>query len=93
MAYWLLTGQTVFTADTPSALVLQHIQATPTAPSARAELAVPAAMDRVVLSCLAKHPSDRPASARELSRQLDDVDVAGTWSESQRREWWERPGP
>ena len=37
VAYWLLTGQYVFTADTPMGLLLQHAQTPPTPPSARTE--------------------------------------------------------
>jgi serine/threonine-protein kinase len=93
VAYWLLTGKHVFTADTPSALVLQHIQATPDAPSSRTEVAVPEAMDHIILSCLAKDPAHRPPSARELLRRLDEVDGAHAWSEERRREWWDRHRP
>ena len=46
VAYWLLTGQLVFTADTPMALLLHHAQTPPTPPSARTELPIPAALDR-----------------------------------------------
>ena len=35
VAYWLLTGQFVFTDETPMGLVLQHVQTQPTPPSAR----------------------------------------------------------
>jgi serine/threonine-protein kinase len=93
VAYWLLTGQLVFTADTPAALVLQHVQTPAPAPSARAEMPVNAALDHIVLSCLAKNPADRPQSARELSRLLDGVDGANAWGEERSREWWTRHQP
>ena len=41
VAYWLLTGQLVFTADTPMGLLLQHAQTPPTPPSARTDLPIP----------------------------------------------------
>ena len=93
VTFWLLTGKLVFTGDTPSALLLQHIQTPATAPSACTELPVPAALDRIVLSCLAKSPNDRPQSAKELTRQLDQVDGATAWTETRSRDWWERHRP
>jgi serine/threonine-protein kinase len=93
VAYWLLTGKHVFSGETTSAVMIQHIQAPPVAPSARTELPVPAAMDRIVLACLAKNPGDRPGSARELARQLDAVDGDRDWTEDRRREWWQRHFP
>jgi plasmid stabilization system protein ParE len=93
VAFWLLTGKLVFTGDTPSSLLLQHIQSPPPAPSACTELPVPAALDGIVLSCLAKNPGDRPQSAKELTRQLDQIDGAPAWTETRSREWWERHRP
>jgi serine/threonine-protein kinase len=93
VAYWLLTGHLVFTAESSHDLLLQHIQAPAAPPSARAELPVPPALDRIVLSCLEKRPADRPASARELSLRLAEVDVASAWTEERCREWWERHSP
>jgi serine/threonine-protein kinase len=93
VAYWLLTGELVFSADTPSALLLHHIQTPATPPSARTELPVPESLDRIVLSCLAKSPADRPRSARELSRRLGEVEVGGAWTEERCREWWDRHSP
>src|SRR4029450_1369316 len=52
VAYFLLTGELVFTADTPMALVVQHASTPPTPPSARSELQIPPALDRVVMDCL-----------------------------------------
>jgi len=93
VAYWLLTGKLVFTADTPTALLVQHVQATPKPPSAVTELPIPAALEEIVLACLAKDPADRPASARDLSRRLDAVEGAHSWTEERRREWWDRHRP
>jgi serine/threonine-protein kinase len=94
VAYWLLTGQLVFTADTPTGILMKHIQAPPAAPSSRTELHVPPPMDGVVLACLAKDPADRPQSARELSKRLAELGLEATWTEDLRRKWWEqhRPG-
>ena len=93
VAYWLLTGQLVFTADTPTGLLMKHIQSPPSPPSSRTELHVPPPMDRVVLACLAKEPADRPQSARELSRILAELNVEQAWTEARCREWWERHQP
>jgi serine/threonine-protein kinase len=88
VAYWLLTGQLVFTADTPIGLVMHHAHTAPTPPSARTELPIPAAVDQLILSCLAKDPADRPQTARELSRQLATIDGAHGWTADRARDWW-----
>ena len=88
VAYWLLTGQLVFTAETPMALLLHHARTPPTRPSARTELPIPAALDDLVLSCLAKNRAERPQSARELSRRLAAVEGTSAWTEERARDWW-----
>ena len=102
VAFWLLTGQLVFDAETPMALLLHHTSTPPSPPSARTELTIPKALDQLVLSCLAKDPAARPQSARELSHRLTEVEGASTWTEDRARHWWathhstsqqEQPGP
>jgi plasmid stabilization system protein ParE len=88
LAYWLLTGKLVFTADTPMGLLVQHAQTPPTPPSARTDRPIPPALDDLVLSCLAKDPAKRPQSARELSIRLAEIEGAGTWTQDRAREWW-----
>ena len=88
VAYWLLTGQFVFTAETPMGLLLQHAQTPPAPPSARTDRPIPAALDDLVLSCLAKDPDQRPQSARELSLRLAEIEGAGAWTQDRAREWW-----
>ena len=88
VAYWLLTGQFVFTAETAVGLLMQHAQTPPVPPSARTALPIPAALDDLVLSCLAKDPAHRPQSARELSLRLAEVEGASAWTQDRAREWW-----
>jgi plasmid stabilization system protein ParE len=88
VAYWLLTGQFVFTAETPMALLLKHAHAAPSPPSARTDRPIPRALDDLVLSCLAKDPAQRPQSARELSRRLAAVDGVDAWTQDRAQAWW-----
>ena len=88
VAYWLLTGELVFTGETAMAMLLHHAQTPPTAPSTRTALPIPEVLDRIVLSCLAKDPAARPQSARELSLRLAAVEGAGAWTEERTRDWW-----
>jgi serine/threonine-protein kinase len=93
VAYWLLTGQQVFTADTPMALLLHHVQTPATPPSAKTELPIPSALDDLVLSCLAKDPAARPQTARELSHRLASVEGANDWTDDRARDWWAHHQP
>ena len=89
VAYYLLTGQHVFAGETPVATVLAHVQTPPDPPSARAEFPIPPALDRVVLECLAKEPSGRPASASVLDRRLAECVPADAWTAEAARAWWD----
>ena len=93
VAYWLLTGQLVFTGDTPMKLIVQHAQAAPKPPSERTELPIPKELDAIVLACLAKNPGDRPQTARELARRLKAVAGLGEWTPDRARAWWDAHRP
>jgi serine/threonine-protein kinase len=88
VAYWLLTGQHVFTGDTPMATLMHHVHTAPVPPSVRSGRPIPPALEQVVLACLAKDPGDRPQTARELSRRLDEAGAPEPWNEQRAREWW-----
>jgi hypothetical protein len=93
LAYWLLTGQLVFTGETPMQLLVQHAQARPQPPSERTTLPIPNELDAIVLACLAKSPSDRPQTARELARRLEAVPIPEPWTAERARDWWSRHLP
>ena len=92
IAYWLVTGQLVFEADTAMDMVVRHVRDTPEPPSARTELTVPPELDRLILDCLAKGSDERPASAAEVERRLADVPVE-PWTRDDATRWWERHAP
>jgi serine/threonine-protein kinase len=93
--YWLLTGQLVFDAKSPGRVMHLHIQEPPVAPSRRTELPIPAALDALVLSCLAKVPEDRPSDANALRERLAELDLAPRWTRERAQRWWatHRPQP
>ena len=93
VAYWLLTGETVFEGETPIATLIAHVQNTPVPPSQRTEIDIPVAFEEVVLSCLAKDPADRPQTADELARQLAASISTGVWRLEDARDWWQRHHP
>ena len=93
VAYWLLTGELVFTADTQMGLLIHHAHTPPVRPSTRTTRPIPTELEEVVMACLEKDPARRPQSARELALQLDLIDHAPRWTADRAREWWERNSP
>jgi serine/threonine-protein kinase len=93
VAYWLLTGQTVFTGSTPMEVVLNHVKTPPIPPSQRVGRAVPEALEELVLACLAKEPRERPPSAEWLAERLAQCRVESSWTPARARAWWEENLP
>jgi eukaryotic-like serine/threonine-protein kinase len=89
VAYWMLTGRYVFTGDSAVQIVARHVSSDPSPPSRHSGFDVSPALDRVVLDCLAKKPSDRPATARELCDRLSECEVETVWTREDARVWWE----
>lgn len=93
VAYWLLTGERVFKAETPMAEAIHHIQSQPIPPSIRTQVAIPEPLEQAILACLEKDPADRPQTAVELSKRLGESVADGAWSQEDAMEWWERRVP
>lgn len=92
VGYWLLTGQLLFPAKTSLAMALAQMNDKPAPPSARTELAVPPALEAVILQCLEKAPDRRPQSAEELIRLLDRA-VPQPWTAENADKWWRTNQP
>jgi len=89
VAYYMLTGQLVFEADTPMKMLMKHVQDVPTPPSQRTELPIPAALDELILACLEKDPDKRPQNAEELFEMACACPCAEGWDQAAARRWWE----
>lgn len=89
VAYFLLTGQLVFEADTPMKMLMQHVHARPVPPSQRTELRIPRELDDLVLACLEKDPKARPQNAEELFRIAVGCKVCESWTHATARDWWQ----
>jgi serine/threonine-protein kinase len=87
VAYYLLTGEQVFTGGTILTVITQHLQAAPVPPSERTELPIPVTLEQLVLACLAKKREDRPQTARQLAQSLDAI-PGMTWEQEEANRWW-----
>ena len=93
VAYYALTGQLVFEADTPMKMLLQHVQAEPIPPSQRTELPIPRELDELVLACLQKDPNKRPQNAEVLLEMAVGCKAGDCWNQDQAKGWWHKHLP
>jgi serine/threonine-protein kinase len=88
VGYFLLTGKPVFEAGTVAEAFGHHLHSEPVAPSARLGRPVPAEIEAIILRCLKKSMNERPASARELARELEQCAATSPWTRQQAEQWW-----
>jgi hypothetical protein len=88
LAYFLLTGHHVFAGDDTISILVQHASATPVRPSERSSQPIPPELDQLVMACLEKEPADRPQTARELARRLNEIPGASGWTQERAAMWW-----
>ncbi len=93
VAYWLLTGQMVFEAENAAGMMVRHVAAPPVPPSQRTELAIPPALDEVILACLEKDPERRLGTADELAERLAACPTPSPWTPERARQWWDLHRP
>jgi serine/threonine-protein kinase len=86
VAYFLLTGRAAFRGKSVLEVCAHHLHSVPPPPSEHR--AVPADLERVVLSCLEKSKHARPQTARALARALEACADAGSWQSSDADAWW-----
>jgi serine/threonine-protein kinase len=88
VAYWLLTGKTVFEGENPVQMMYRHGYDAPPPPSERLGAPLPPDLEALVLATLAKDPLARPQTAEELARRLVECDAGPAWGPENAREWW-----
>jgi hypothetical protein len=87
VAYFLLTGTTVFEDENPTRVALLHVQKMPDPPSTRTSLAIPPELERLVMQCLEKRPADRPSTMAAVAERLAKCGVE-PWTQAEARAWW-----
>ena len=87
VAYFLLAGDVVFSGRTIVEVCYQHLHQEPMTMADRG-IIVSSELERIVLSCLAKRPEDRPQSAAELKRSLEACAAREVWDADQAQQWW-----
>ncbi len=93
VGYYLLAGAHVFTGETMVQICAAHLDEPPDPPSKYREEPVPADLEELILSLLAKNADDRPPTASALARKLEDCCCFSCWSQADARKWWREHGP
>jgi serine/threonine protein kinase len=93
VAYWLVTGKLVFEGPGAIKVMSDHLHTIPAPPSTRAPAPLPPELDALILECLSKDPSQRPASARALHARLRDIPFDAPWTRERAEEWWSSHAP
>jgi len=75
--YLLVTGRLPFEAEGSGDLIAMHLREVPPPPSAKAHW-IPAALDRLILRCLAKNPAERFQTGTELASAITSLLETGT---------------
>ena len=88
VAYFLLTGQPPFTAESSVEVVVDHVKTIPKRPSEVSETPISAELDDIVMKCLEKKPADRYQTAGNLEAALEAIPFDEPWSRAKAEEWW-----
>jgi serine/threonine-protein kinase len=87
VAYFLLSGREPFSAKTDAGLAMLHLTAAPAPLAGRGKGDLTPAFERLVMRCLAKAPEDRFASAAQLLRALNELELPA-WTQATAAAFW-----
>ena len=88
VAFWLLTGETVFSAANPLQMVVKHVQNKPPKVSDMSVEDIEPALEQLIDICLAKEADARPRSCEAISEALRSLGNTG-WSAQDAHKWWD----
>jgi serine/threonine-protein kinase len=86
LGYELLTGHPPFIAGTPQKVLAAHITERPK-PVSSVRMDVPRGLESAVMHCLAKDPSDRPATADDVLLALGNTGESATTRRVSKFRW------
>jgi len=88
LAYFLLTGQYIFDAETVPEIHDKQLASIPIPPRQRTSNPISREMEQIILRCLEKDATLRPQSADELKTLLLTCAAAADWKPEARLAWW-----
>jgi serine/threonine protein kinase len=89
VGYFMLTGTPVFSGTAIMEICMKHVREMPELLSKRRGKPTNAALESLLMRCLAKSPADRPANSTQLLTELDACVLAEQWSETKAAQWWQ----
>jgi len=88
VGYFLLTGRPVFEAASVLEIIRRQVETPPQAISEIVRRPVSPELEKLLLSCLAKSPADRPQSAAIMAETLRTMQPLDPWSLDDAHQWW-----
>lgn len=90
IAYNLVTGDDLYEATTQLEIMSKAMTEKPKPIRATVDFPVCPALEALIMSCLEKDPNHRPKSMSELLEQLDAIEMADDWTQTQAKQWWQQ---
>ena len=90
VGFKLLTGRDVFRAKSEADVLDQVLHSNPLQPSQVTVNRIPEELDELIVTCLAKDPSDRPQSVTEVLVVLNSIRCDDRWGQTDAQRWWDR---
>jgi serine/threonine-protein kinase len=88
VAFFLLTGRSVFEGSTPVELFYQALTARRPSASQVRGAPVPPGLEELIGRCLSVEPGDRPSGFREIEEALIAMEASDRWDQAEARRWW-----
>ncbi|MBA3938486.1 MAG: serine/threonine protein kinase, partial [Planctomycetes bacterium] len=90
VAYWLLTGETVFADKGTMQQIISHVERPPRPLAEVVKHPLPPGLAEIIMGCLAKDPAQRPRDAKTLADALRGVvcSDADAWTDAEAQRWW-----
>jgi eukaryotic-like serine/threonine-protein kinase len=88
VAYYLVTGRPPFDGDTVQQIIEAHANE-PVEPPGSVRPGIPYDLERVIVRCLAKMPTNRYQDMDSVGKALGECACAGKWTDEQAAAWWQ----
>ena len=90
VGYFLLTGLPTFDGDSAADICVKQLHQQPIRCDKRIGYPLPDDLQNIIMSCLRKEASERPATMEELAGALIHCQNANAWTPVDACQWWEQ---